>query len=181
MQWIINCISLLATTCKKGLKIFSKLFDVDLLGQVHGYLQSRLTQSANFDAAIDQNRFVKLIILHFLPNVDINNMTDAQLKRFSTPLFYDFVASKKDCSPRKEFMRRIEEEFGFEYPSVIGMLIYLMSTGDYLHLAISKLGKSNALHGRVHFKAVKHLIMHLACNCLKLGVTFYSDVKRSCM
>ena len=76
-------------------------------------------------------------------------------------------------------MRKLQEEFGFEYSSVIGMLIYLMNTGYYLHFAISKLGKFNALPGRVHFKALKHMIMHLACNRLKLGVTFYSDVKRS--
>ena len=171
------------STCENMRKKFeeaiAKRFDVDLLGQAHWYLQSRVTQSASFDITVDQSRYIALIVSRFLPNIDINNLTDAQLKKFSAPLPYDFVATKKDCSPDKECVRKLQEEFGFEYSSVIGMLIYLMNTGYYLHFAISKLGKFNALPGRVHFKALKHMIMHLVCNRLKLGVTFYSDVKRS--
>ena len=115
----------------------------------------------------------------FLPKIDINNLTDAQMKKFSAPLPYGFVATKKDCSPDKECVQKLQEEFGFEYSSVIVMLIYLMKTGYYLHFAVSKQRKFNELPGRVHFKALKHMIMHLACNRLRLGVTSYSDVKRS--
>ena len=59
------------------------------------------------------------------------------------------------------------------------MLIYLMNTAYYLHFAISKLGEFNALPGKAHFKALKHLLMHLWCNRLRCGVTYYSDVSRS--
>ena len=98
---------------------------------------------------------------------------------YSAPLPYDFVATKQDCSPDKEAVKQLQKEFGFEYSSVIGMLIYLMNTAYYLHFAISKLVKFNNLPGRVHFKVLKHLLMHLACNRLRCGVTFYSDVGRS--
>ena len=164
---------------KKFEDAISKRFEVDLLGQAHWYLQSRVTQSANFDVTVDQSRYIALIISRFLPSVDINKLSDFQIKRYSSPLPHDFVATKQDCSPDKETVQKLQEEFGFEYASVIGMFIYLLNTAYYLHFAISKLGKFNALPGRVHFKAVKHLLMHLACNRLKCGVTFYSDVTRS--
>ena len=107
----------------------------------------------------------------------IFNAVDDQLY-FSTSAemyTYDFVATKKDCSPDIETVQKLQEKFGFEYASVIGMLIYLLNTVYFLHFVISKLGNFNALY----FKAVKHLLMHLAYNRLKCGVTFYSGVTRS--
>ena len=164
---------------KRFEEAIAKHFDVDLLGQAHWYLQSRITQAANYDVTVDQSRYIALIISRFLPGIDINTLSDFQVRKYSAPLPYDFVASRQDCSPDKEAVKNLQEEFGFEYPSVIGMLIYLMNTAYYLHFAISKLGKFNNLPGRRHFKALKHLLMHLACNRLRCGVTFYSDVARS--
>ena len=74
------------------------------------------------------------------------------------PLSTTFVAQKEDCSQNYVEVMELQEEFGFEYPSVIGSLIYLMNTGFALHFAITKLAKFNALPGRAHFKAVKHLL-----------------------
>ena len=129
-------------------------FDVDMLGQAHWYLQSRITQHANFDISIDQSRYIALIVSRFLPNHGVFGVTDAERQRYSAPLPHDFVASKKDRSEDYGQVQKLQEEFGFEYPSVIGMLIYLMNTGFLLHFPISKLGKFSTLPGRRHFKAV---------------------------
>lgn len=59
------------------------------------------------------------------------------------------------------------------------MLIYLMNTAFILHFAITKLGKFNALPGKKHFKAVKHMFNHLRCNHTSFGITYYADPKRS--
>ena len=39
----------------------TKKYDVELMGQAHWYLQSRITQSENYDVTIDQSRYVALI------------------------------------------------------------------------------------------------------------------------
>ena len=156
-----------------------KKYDVDLMGQAHWYLQSRIAQGANFDITIDQSRYIALICNRFLPGKGVDNVSDAERTRYSAPLPYDFIATKEDRSETYLDVTRLEEEFGFEYASVIGMLIYLMNTAFILHFAISKLAKFNALPGRRHFKAVRHLLNYLRCNHLRFGITYYSDVQRS--
>ena len=70
---------------KKFKETISKRFDIGLFGQAHWYLQSRVTQSANFDVIVDQSRYIALIVSRLLPSVDINNLTDAQMKSFLHP------------------------------------------------------------------------------------------------
>ena len=139
-------------------------FDVDLMGQAHWYLQSRITQSANFDITVDQSRYIALIIARFLPQLGVDNVTDEEKKKYDTPLPHDFVATKKERSENYLEVLKLQEEFGFEYASVIGMLIYLMNTAFMLNFAISKLGKFNSLPGRKHFKALNHMLRYLRCH-----------------
>ena len=139
---------------KKFEEDISDQFDVDLLGQAPWYLQSRITQHANYDIGIDQSRYIALIVSRFLPSLGVEDVTDSERKKYSAPLPYDFVANKDDRSDTYLQVIALQEEFRFEYASVIGMLIYLMNTAFLLHFPISKLGKFNSLPGRKHFKAV---------------------------
>ena len=79
---------------KKFEKDISDAFDVDLLGQAHWYLQSRITQHSNYDIGIDQFRYIALIVSRFLPSLGVEGVTDAERKKYSVPLPYDFVSSK---------------------------------------------------------------------------------------
>ena len=83
---------------KKFEKAISNEFDVDLLGQAHWYLQSRITQHSNYDIGIDQSRYIALIVSRFPPSLGVEGVTDAERKKYSAPLPYDFVASKEDRS-----------------------------------------------------------------------------------
>ena len=157
----------------------SKRYDVELMGQAHWYLQSRITQSANHDITIDQSRYIALICSRFLPSHGVENVTETERKRYAAPLPHDFVASTEDRSKTHLDVLQLQEEFGFEYASLIGMLIYLMNTAFSLHFHITKLAKFTTLPGRVHFKAAKHMLHHLRCNHLRFGVTYYADVERS--
>ena len=156
----------------------SKQYNVELMGQAHWYLQARITQSANYDITIDQSRYIALICNRFLPQKGVEGVTDAERKKYAAPLPYDFVATKEDRSKTYVEVLQLQEEYGFEYASVIGMLIYLMNTAFILHFAITKLGKFNALPGEKHFKAVKHILNHLRCNHTSFGITYYADPKR---
>ena len=109
-------------------KDISDHFDVDLLGQAHWYLQSRITQHTNYDIGIDQSRYIALIVSRFLPSLGVEGVTDSERRKYSAPLPYDFIASKDDRSDTYLQVIALQEEFGFEYASVIGMLIYLMNS-----------------------------------------------------
>ena len=99
-----------------------KRFDVDLMGQAHWYLQSKITQAENYNVTNDQSRYIGLIVSRFLSSLPAKP-TDAERKRYKAPLPYDFVATKEHCSPDKATVIALQEEFGFEYSSVIGMFI----------------------------------------------------------
>ena len=154
-------------------------YDVDLLSQAHWYLQSRVTQHANFDVTVDQSRYTALICGRFLPSLGVNNVTPSKCKKYAAPLPTDFMATNAERSKNHLEVLELPEEFGFEYASVVGMLIYLMNTTLLLHFAISKLAKLNTLPGRDHFKAARHLLRYLRCHYLSFGLTYYSDPKRS--
>ena len=53
--------------------------------------------------------------------------------KYAAPLLAEFFVSKEDASENYMQVKEIKEEFGFEYSSLIGMLIYLMNTAFILH------------------------------------------------
>ena len=157
----------------------TKQYNVVLMGQAHWYLQARITKHANFDIILDQSRCIVLICNRFLPSKGVENVTDSKRKRYAAPLPYDFVATKEDRSESYAEVLQLQEKFGFEYTSAIGMFIYLMNIAFILHFPITKLEKFNTLPGRTHFKALVHLLNHLRCNYTTFGITYYSELSRS--
>ena len=93
--------------CKRFETEIIKHFNVDLLSQAHWYLQSRVTQFDNFDVTVDQPCYIALIVVRFLPNVDINNLTGAQLRKLSTSLPYEFIAYKNGFYPDKDCLQKL--------------------------------------------------------------------------
>ena len=53
-------------------------YDVELMGQAHWYLQSKITQHASFDVTVDQFRYIELICNRFLPSIGVDNITEAE-------------------------------------------------------------------------------------------------------
>ena len=164
---------------KKFEKDVRDKYDVDIMGHAHWYLQSRITQHTNYDVTIDQSRYIALMCNRFMPNIGVENITERELLKYAALLPTEFVASKEDASENYMQVKELEEEFGFEYASLIGMLIYLMNTAFVLHFPITKLARFMALPGRTHFKAAKHLLNFLRCHHHQLGLTYYTDVKKS--
>ena len=135
-----------------------KRFDVELMGQAHWYLQARISQEANHSIVLDQARYMALIAARFLPQHPTVNTIDEMKAKYSSPLPASFVPTKQDQSTNYLEVKELEDEFGFQYSSAVGMLIYLMNTAMTLQHAIRKLAKFNALPGRNHYKALIHLI-----------------------
>ena len=151
-----------------------KRFDVELMGQAHWYLQARITQEANHSIVLDQARYMALISSRFLPQYPTTNITNEDKAKYSSPLPASFVPSKKKQSKNFLEAKELEKEYGFQYSSAIGMLIYLMNTAMTLQYAIRKLAKFNTLPGKDHYKALIHLLHHVRTHRTDFGLKFYS-------
>ena len=123
---------------------------------------------------MDQARYIALILSRFLPTLPIDTITQEDKDKYMSPLPNEFVPSTKDKSNDLLEVKTLESKFGFQYSSVVGMLIFLMNTTTELQYAIRKLAKFNALPGKKHFKAITHVLHYLRVHRLELGLKFYS-------
>ena len=157
----------------------SSHFDVELMGQAHWYLQARITQHANFDITLDQSRYAALICNRFIPSLTIDSVTPEDCETYKRPLPNDFIATKEDQANDMFEVKRLADEFGFKYSSVVGMLIFSMNTFIYLHFGIRKLAKFNTRPGRKHYEAAAHILRHLRCNTRRGGLRYYANLADS--
>jgi len=151
-----------------------KKFQYNFLGQAHWFLGMRLIQEGNFDISLDQSRYAKNIVQRYL----FESNADIQDKKFNKPLPDGFIATKEDVSKDEKDVKALEKEFGFQYPSIVGALIYILSTRPDLSFAVHKLARFMTVPGRKHFEAMVHVLHYLRDNIL-LGLKFYSDFSRA--
>jgi hypothetical protein len=149
-------------------------FNLELIGQAHWYLGTRINQLANYDIELDQSRYCAAIVKKYLdaagaPKVD---------RVHNTLLPLDFVPTSDDCSASKEAAKLLEQEYNIDFASCVGSLIYLGMTRCDIVYATNKLAKFTRLPGRVHFGVLLHLLRYLRDNAL-LGIHFYSDLFRA--
>lgn len=85
------------------------------------------------------------------------------------------IFTKKDCSTNYCEVHKLEEQYGFKYPMVVGCLLWILNTYPRLQFPIRELAKYMQLPGKVHFKAMHHLLHHIRCHHLN-SLTYYSDV-----
>ena len=152
----------------------SARFDLTLMGQAHWYLSTRIQQSENFDITIDQSRYCLSIIRRYLDTVGCANIT----REHSTPLPLDFVPTADDNSVDEAAATALSTEYNLDFASCVGALIYLALTRTDIIHAVNKLAKYTRRPGRSHFNALIHTLRYLRDHAY-LGVTFYSDMKRS--
>jgi hypothetical protein len=113
-----------------------------------------------------------------MPQYDIANPSVSDKRRYGAPLPFDFIFTKADESSDYFAVKQLQDEFGFEFPVVVGCLLWLLNTFSRLQFAVRKLAKFMRLPGRNHFRAMKHLLHHLRCYHLN-GITFYSETLES--
>ena len=86
---------------------------------------------------------------------------------------------KKDCATNLLEVQQLEQIYGFQYFSVIGMLIFLLNTATVLQYAIRKLAHFNALPGKKHFKALINLLFRVQTHNHDYGMKLYPPEKQS--
>jgi hypothetical protein len=154
-------------------------FDVQLLGQASWYLQSRITQLADYSIILDQSRYAALIAARYLKPISPTEITTENKTRYASPLPYNARFTKHDCSQTYIEVLKLQEEFGFDYSAAIGSLIYLMNTFVKLNFAIRKLARFMQYPGKTHFKLLKHLLKHIQYHRCSGGIKFYANPKLS--
>ena len=152
----------------------SKRFDVEFLGQAHWYLSARIHQDAEFNVTLDQARYCKSIINRFLEKAGAKKKP-----RFhNTILPAEFVPSAEDCSKDEVAAKSLQVEYGIDFASCVGALLYLSYTRPDITYAVVKLAKFTRRPGVNHMEALLHLLRYLRDN-MYLGLRFYSDINMS--
>ena len=157
----------------------SSRFSVELMGQAHWYLQSRITQHADYSITLDQSRYALLVTDRYIARPATEEIAAKQREKYDAPLPYDAVFTKADSSETYLQVKELEAEFGFSFASAVGSLIYAMNTFIKLQYPIRKLARFMHLPGRKHFEYLKHLLLYLQSHPTCCGIKFYADPSKS--
>jgi len=152
----------------------SERFNLELKGQAHWYLTTRITQLASYDIILDQTRYCEAVIKKYLDSVGCRNIT----RKHTIPLPTDFVATSEDCSKSEEKAAILSKEYKLDYASCIGSLIYVSQARTDILFAVNKLARYMRKPGKVHYDALVHLLRFLRDNN-NYGVRFFADYTTS--
>jgi len=153
-------------------KLLGERFTLELLGNAHWYLGSRINQMDNYDIEIDQSRYCKSIVKQYLETAGCANIT----RQHDMPLPSGFIPTADDCSKTDEATKELTTKFNIDFASCVGSLIYLSMTRTDIIYAVNKLAKFTRRPGRTHFTALIHLLRYLRDN-IYYGVRFYSNLQ----
>jgi hypothetical protein len=87
-------------------------FEVQLLGQATLYLQSRITQDADFSFPLDQSRYAALVVQRYTTSIPDTAITQQMRDRCSTPIPTTAVFTKEDCSANYSDIMKIRKILG---------------------------------------------------------------------
>jgi hypothetical protein len=149
----------------------SERFHLELKGQAHWYLATRITQLASHDIILDQTRYCKAVIKKYLDSVGCKNVS----RKHTIPLPCNFISTSEDCSETEEKTAILVEEYKLDYASCIGSLIYLSQTRTDNIFAVNKLARYMRKPGKAHFDALVHLLRYLRDNN-NYGVRFFFEL-----
>jgi len=108
------------TTVNEFEQKLQQRFNLELMGQAHWYLSTKINQLNNFDIEIDQSRYCRAIMKKYLDTAS----TKRDVAHHPTPLPLDFIPTSDNCSPDNKAVHLLETEFNIDYDSCIGSLIY---------------------------------------------------------
>jgi Zn-finger nucleic acid-binding protein len=89
---------------------------LELLGNAHWYLGSRINQLKNFDIEFDQSRHCKAIVKKYLDTAGCTKI----IRHHDTPLPSEFIATADNCSSSEKESQELSEGFNVDFASCIG-------------------------------------------------------------
>ncbi|MGH7954439.1 MAG: reverse transcriptase domain-containing protein [Gloeomargaritales cyanobacterium] len=152
-------------------KELSQRFKAEFLGQAHWFLSLRITQAADFSITVDQSRYAKAITRRYTDQLNTHLFS-----KYNRTLPPNWIASKEDCSITNQDSANLENYYNLDYQSCTGALIYLNFTRPDIVFAVMKLVKFNNQPGKLHFKALIHLLGYLRDNA-DFGIKYFSNLQ----
>ena len=149
-------------------------FVIETKPRADWYLQTRIQQDEEGNITLDQTRYSISMLQRFLPHFANQEPTEVEVRRYSAPLPFDISLTMDDCSPDKERIEALEQEYGFRYIEAIGALNWLAYTCFEEIYAIRKLCRFMSKPGRPHFQAALHLMQHMRCHPPKALIFFHN-------
>ncbi len=120
---------------------------------------------------MDEAQYCKALVNRFLEKAGAKKKP-----RFhSTILPAEFVPSVEDCSKNEETVKTMQEGYGIDFSSFVGVLLYLSYARPDITYALVKFAKYTRCPEVVHMEALLHLLRYLKDN-MNLGLKFYSDI-----
>jgi hypothetical protein len=101
-------------------------FVVDSKPYISWFLQARIRQDKDKNIKLDQTRYALSIIERYLPHA--STPTPGDMKKYQSPLQYDFKWTKDDNSDHETCKAGLEHEYGIKLLEVAGSLNYLANT-----------------------------------------------------
>ncbi len=162
------------TKVKEFEEQLGKRFNLELLGQAHWYLGTRINQLSNFDIELDQSRYCLSVVKKYLETAGCakNN------RPHPTPLPLDFIPTSDDCSVDEITAELLKTEYNIDFASCVGSLIYLEMTHVDISYAVIKMAKYTRKPGRKHFDTIIHLLRYLRDNSHP-GLRYHSEISES--
>ncbi len=84
----------------------------------------------------------------------------------------------EDCSKDEEAAKTLQEEYGIDFASCVGALLYLSYTRPDITYTVVKFAKNTRHPGVAHMEALLYLLRYLRDD-MYLGLKFYSDITMS--
>jgi len=123
-------------------------FNMELMGQPHWYLGSRIRQFANFDIELDQSRYCKSIVKRYLDSAGCAK----NLRQHDMPLPSEFTPTNDNCSSSEAEAENLATQYNIDFVSCVGSVIYLGMTRTDILFAVNKLAKYTRKPGKAHLK-----------------------------
>jgi hypothetical protein len=98
--YVLNYVDDMLYYCKDSIKLrefeekLCARFNLELIGQAHWYLGTRINQLANYDIELDQSRYCLSIVKKYLDTAG----TARNGRQHVTPLALDFIPTTDDCT-----------------------------------------------------------------------------------
>jgi hypothetical protein len=118
-------------------KQLGERFQLELLGNGHWYLGSRIHQLRSFDIKLDQNCYCKAIVKKYLDTAGCAK----NIRQHDTPLPSGFIPTSDDCPSTERESQELSTAFNIDFASCIGSLIYLSMTQADIIYAVNKMAK----------------------------------------
>ena len=96
--------------------------------ELTGILQTPIQQDKDKNIVLDQTRYCKSMIQHFLPLLANQQRTRQELRQYESPMKPGITLLKDDLSKNLEEVNNLEREFSFHYLELIGCFNWLSYT-----------------------------------------------------